>query len=113
MADYQIGFVVEQSLGHRTHGQNLHTILERFPNIEARWVEPTWQQGGLGSRLPFLRGNWTVQAGWQARRGLQSLIPQYTPGCSVFPHPGTGSAGAALGAPLPDDHLHGCHSQTV
>ncbi len=72
MADYQIGFVVEQSLGHRTHGQNLHTILERFPNIESRWVEPTWQQNGLGS-LPFLRGNWTVQAGWQARRGLQSI----------------------------------------
>lgn len=73
MADYRIGFIVEQSLGHRTHGQNLHTILERFPNIEAHWVEPAWLQGGLGSKLPVLRGNWTVQAGWQAQRGLATL----------------------------------------
>jgi glycosyltransferase involved in cell wall biosynthesis len=74
---YRIGFVVEQALGHKTHSQNLHKIFKQYPGIEARWILPEWQLGGLGQKIPLYRSNWTVQAGVQARRGLNKLRQEF------------------------------------
>lgn len=70
MDKYRIAFVLEQTLGHRTHSQNLQAALAREDSVRPYWILPTWQEEGLGSRIPVYKSNWTVQAGWQARRGL-------------------------------------------
>jgi glycosyltransferase involved in cell wall biosynthesis len=85
MDRYRIGFVVEQSLGHLTHSQNLEAILGRYSSIDAHWVRPSGQANGLIGRLPVLGSNWTVQAGWQARHGLSELT-QHTKIDGLFFH---------------------------
>lgn len=77
MIPYRIGFVIEQALGHKTHGQNLRAMIDRENSIETRWVLPEWQTEGFGSKLPVYNSNWTVQAGWQARRGLTQLKSEF------------------------------------
>jgi glycosyltransferase involved in cell wall biosynthesis len=70
---YRIGFIIEQVLGHVTHGQNLQENVRLDPAIQASWGLPAWQTGGLGARLPVYRSNWTLQAGWQARRQVAQM----------------------------------------
>jgi glycosyltransferase involved in cell wall biosynthesis len=73
MKTYQIGFVIEQALGHVTHTQNLQANVPHDPAIEPYWALPRWQREGLGSKVPVYKSNWTVQAGLQARRALAGL----------------------------------------
>lgn len=40
---YNIAFIIEQALGHRTHGQNLHTLVPQDPEINPYWALPVWQ----------------------------------------------------------------------
>lgn len=67
---YQIGFIIEQALGHKTHGQNLQQTVPDDPEIIARWALPSWQTDGLKAKLPIYKSNWTVQAGLQARQAI-------------------------------------------
>jgi glycosyltransferase involved in cell wall biosynthesis len=76
MKTYQIGFVIEQALGHVTHTQNLQANVPKDPAVRAHWALPVWQKNGLGSKLPVYKSNWTVQAGLQARRALAGLRGQ-------------------------------------
>jgi glycosyltransferase involved in cell wall biosynthesis len=73
MDTYHIGFVLEQALGHKTHAQNLKYILEQQNVIQPHWILPDWQTDGWLGRLPFLRSNWTMHAGLQAKFGLKAL----------------------------------------
>jgi glycosyltransferase involved in cell wall biosynthesis len=73
MDTYHIGFVLEQALGHKTHAQNLKFILEQQNVIQPHWILPDWQTDGWLGRLPFLRSNWTMHAGLQAKFGLKAL----------------------------------------
>ena len=73
---YRIGFVVEQALGHITHGENLQANVANEDNVEAHWVLPPFPAEGWAARLPVYRSNWTVRAGWRARRGLAALQRQ-------------------------------------
>ncbi|MCB9420713.1 MAG: glycosyltransferase family 4 protein [Ardenticatenaceae bacterium] len=68
----RIGFVIEQALGHVTHGQNLQKNVALDPSIDAKWVLPAWEAGGLAGLIP----NWTFRAGWQARQGIAGLQRQ-------------------------------------
>ena len=68
-----IGFVLEQTLGHVTHSQNLLTNIPRDPSIVAQWGLVEWQTNGLTSRLPLYGTNWTVRAGWRARRQIAQM----------------------------------------
>lgn len=70
MKTYQIGFVIEQALGHVTHTKNLQANVPKDPAVRADWALPRWQEHGLGSKVPVYKSNWTVQAGLQARRAL-------------------------------------------
>ena len=72
MEPYRIGFVLEQVLGHRTHSQNIQSAIGKDGTIDPLWILPDWQAITPGSRIPFYRSNWTVQSGWQARRGLNA-----------------------------------------
>ncbi len=70
---YQIGFVIEQALGHVTHGQNLKKNVSMDAEIEAHWILPVWQKEGLAAKIPVYKSNWTVQAGLQARSQIGKL----------------------------------------
>jgi glycosyltransferase involved in cell wall biosynthesis len=73
---YNIAFIIEQALGHRTHGQNLQSLVPNDPDIRPYWALPVWQNSGLVSKLPVFKSNWTLQAGLQARRMVGSLSRQ-------------------------------------
>jgi glycosyltransferase involved in cell wall biosynthesis len=81
---YRIGFVIEQALGHITHGQNLRRFVADDASLESAWCLPAWQRSGLASRLPVYRSNWTVQTGWQTRRLLASLRSEFRPQALFF-----------------------------
>lgn len=66
-----IGFIIEQALGHVTHGQNLKQNLNEMPEIEPFWVLPQQPKDWQGN-IPVWR-NWTLQAGLQANRGLAQI----------------------------------------
>jgi glycosyltransferase involved in cell wall biosynthesis len=70
---YRIGFIVEQALGHVTHGQNLNKNVLKDASVEAWWGFPSWQKTGLAGRIPLYKNNWTVQAGLQTRRILAEM----------------------------------------
>lgn len=70
---YRIGFVIEQALGHVTHGLNLKKNVAHDPEIEAHWVLPKWQREGIAAKIPGYKSNWTLQAGWQARSQISKL----------------------------------------
>ncbi len=68
----KIGFIIEQALGHITHGQNLQQNVAQDPTIEAYWGLPTWDAGGLAGLVP----NWTFKAGLQARQQIAAMQRQ-------------------------------------
>ena len=70
---YNIAFVVEQALGHVTHGKNLQANVAKDPEVQPHWVLVPWETRGLAARLPIYRSNWTVRAGWRARRMVEQL----------------------------------------
>lgn len=84
MKTYQIGFVIEQALGHVTHAKNLQANVPKDPAVRADWALPAWQQNGLGSKVPVYKSNWTVQAGLQARRALAARWQQRKPDALFF-----------------------------
>lgn len=69
--NYKIGFIVEQELGHKTHGQNLAKNVALDSSIHPLWAHPKIPKSGIMS-LPGLR-NWTLQAGLQANRALRGF----------------------------------------
>lgn len=73
---YNIGFIIEQALGHVTHGQNLQQNLAEDSQVTPHWALPRWQKTGLASKIPVYKSNWTLQAGLQTRRMLSKLAQQ-------------------------------------
>jgi glycosyltransferase involved in cell wall biosynthesis len=61
-----IGFVIEQTLGHVTHTDNLQRAIDPDPRVEARWCLVPFAVDGWAARLPGGR-NWTVRSGVRAR----------------------------------------------
>jgi glycosyltransferase involved in cell wall biosynthesis len=72
MSDYAIGFILEQTLGHVTHAQNLQMNVLRDPEVQAYWGMIAQEATGMANRAPMLR-NWTVRAGRQTRRALGEM----------------------------------------
>lgn len=70
---YRIGFVIEQALGHVTHGQNLKKNVSLDSEIEAHWILPTWELKGIAARIPVYKSNWTLRAGLQAQTQIGKL----------------------------------------
>jgi glycosyltransferase involved in cell wall biosynthesis len=73
---YRIGFIVEQVLGHVTHGQNLKKYVPEDAEIEACWVLPAWDKTSRFRKIPVYKSNWTVQAGIQARHSIAAINSQ-------------------------------------
>ena len=66
---YHIGFIIEQALGHITHGKTLQQNLAHDPSIASYWGLPRQDVGGLLGKV----GNWTVKAGMQSRRAIRQM----------------------------------------
>ncbi len=73
MSKLRAGFVLERSLGHTTHADNLRTLLPGEPSIDARLVPIDWDVDGWAAKVPLFNTNWTVRAGLRARRGIRRL----------------------------------------
>ena len=72
----RIGFIIEQALGHVTHGKNLQTNVPKDPSVEAYWGFPAFETEGFASKIPVYKSNWTVRAGWRARRAVAQIQRQ-------------------------------------
>ncbi len=72
----RIGFVIEQALGHVTHGKNLQRNVPKDASVEPYWVFPAFSTEGIASKIPVYKSNWTVRAGWRARRALAQMNRQ-------------------------------------
>ncbi|MCE7981233.1 MAG: glycosyltransferase family 1 protein [Caldilinea sp. CFX5] len=73
---YTFGFLLEQTLGHRTHSQNLQANVPKDPTIRPVWEPIEWNLTGLGAHIPVYNSNWTVRAGLRARRALRQIPRQ-------------------------------------
>lgn len=69
---YRFGFIIEQALGHITHGKNLQQNIALDADVTALWGLPSWETGGLAGRI----GNWTVKAGLQSRQAIRTMQKQ-------------------------------------
>ena len=76
MADYEFGFLLEQSLGHVTHAKNLLTNVALDPEVRAHWGLIGFDATGIGKRIPVYRSNWTVRAGVRAYREVARMRKQ-------------------------------------
>src|ERR671912_1749482 len=65
---YNVGFVMEQALGHVTHTQNLQANVPNDHEIRAHWGLIPYEARGIASCIPFYNSNWTLRAGVRARR---------------------------------------------
>jgi len=68
-----IGFVLERSLGHVTHADNLSRLLPQETSIDAELLPVDYAVDGWAARLPVFNSNWTVRAGVRARRGIKAM----------------------------------------
>lgn len=67
-----VGFLLEQTLGHVSHGQNIQNALAGSQRADVRFREIPFAPQGRADRLPH-RANWTVRAGAAARAAVKNL----------------------------------------
>jgi hypothetical protein len=69
----RVGFVLERSLGHITHADNVIRLLPSQDLIAAEVIQIEWDADGLAARLPVYSTNWTVASGLRARAAIRQL----------------------------------------
>jgi glycosyltransferase involved in cell wall biosynthesis len=67
-------FVMEQVLGHVTHGKNLAEALAGQGAVEATWLPISFDVRGPGELLPLWRSNWSIRASARARLALGKAL---------------------------------------
>ncbi len=82
---YTFGFLLEQTLGHRTHSQNLQANVPKDRTIRPIWGPIEWNLTGLSAHIPVYNSNWTVRAGIRARQTV-AKIQRQTPVDALFVH---------------------------
>jgi glycosyltransferase involved in cell wall biosynthesis len=63
--------VLEQTLGHVTHGKNLQRLLPEVADFDPEFALVPFDVSGWPARVPGYR-NWTIRAGWRARRAVRA-----------------------------------------
>ena len=63
-------FVLEQTLGHVTHSDNLTRLMSTSDLLVPSFLPITFELSGLAARIPGYR-NWTIRAGVRARRAIR------------------------------------------
>lgn len=64
--------ILEQTLGHVTHGKNLERLLPDIEGFRPTFVHVAFDVNGWRARVPGF-GNWTIRAGIRARRGARRV----------------------------------------
>ena len=68
----RLGFALEYSLGHTTHAQNLKRALTKRAEIRPTYIDlPYDGLTGAWTRLPGVRGNWSLRASLGAYLGMR------------------------------------------
>ena len=70
---WQVGFIMEQTLGHRSHTRTLKRGVDRDPDVTADWVPVHFEPEGLPWSLPLIRHNWSLRGSLRARQALRQL----------------------------------------
>lgn len=65
------GFVMEQTLGHVTHHQNLARWVTESDDIRPTWLPITPEGADRWERLPGVRSNWSLKGSLRARDALR------------------------------------------
>src|SRR5919201_5074266 len=76
MHPVRAAFVMEQTLGHVTHSQNLRAVVDERPDVAPSWLPVPFEVSGPARFVPLLRSNWSVRASWRARRALGAVLAQ-------------------------------------
>lgn len=79
------GFVMEQTLGHVTHHQNLARWVAEAADICPHWMPIVPDQHDLWARVPGIRNNWSLLSSLRARDALRSTERQ-SPLQALFIH---------------------------
>jgi glycosyltransferase involved in cell wall biosynthesis len=77
--------VLEQTLGHVTHGQNLRRLLPERDDLDVTFVPIPFEVEGLARLVPGWN-NWTIRAGARARRRLRAAGRRHPPPDVRFVH---------------------------
>ena len=73
---FNFGFVMEQTLGHVTHAQNLARWVAEDSDVCPYWMPVEWEKADLWEKLPVVRGNWSLKASLRARDAIQNALRQ-------------------------------------
>lgn len=71
---WQVGFVMEQTLGHRSHAQTLGWGVEQDEELRARWANVEFDAKGLASSLPVVSRNWSMRGSLQAIDPMRKAV---------------------------------------
>lgn len=77
-------FVMEQTLGHVTHAQNLARWAAQAPDIAATWIHVKPEGSDIWERFPGVRGNWSLKASLRAKDALNAYLKTETPNALFF-----------------------------
>jgi glycosyltransferase involved in cell wall biosynthesis len=83
-AELRMVFVLEQALGHMTHGRNIESVLAEAPGIAPSVIRVEQPPASLTSRLPLL-STWSFEASWATRSALRKRLAQ-GPADALFVH---------------------------
>jgi glycosyltransferase involved in cell wall biosynthesis len=72
MRPVRAAFVMEQTLGHTTHFQNLRAAAADQAVVQPTWLPISFDTRGPERFIPLLRSNWSLRASWLARRALDA-----------------------------------------
>jgi glycosyltransferase involved in cell wall biosynthesis len=74
MAHVRTAFVMEQTLGHRTHYRNLRDAVAERSDVLPVWLPIPFDVRGPERLIPLLRSNWSVRASWRARGAVRAAV---------------------------------------
>jgi glycosyltransferase involved in cell wall biosynthesis/GT2 family glycosyltransferase len=83
-AELRMVFVLEQALGHVTHGRNIERVVAGAPGIAPTVIRVEQPPASLTSRLPLF-STWSFEASWATRSALRKRLAQ-GPADALFIH---------------------------
>jgi glycosyltransferase involved in cell wall biosynthesis len=68
------GFVMEQTLGHVTHHQNLARWVGEDADICPTWMPIEGHKSDIWNRVPIIRTNWALKSSLRARDAIKAAL---------------------------------------
>src|SRR5580704_8749973 len=71
---YNFGFIMEQTLGHVTHHQNLARWVADAADICPHWMPIVPEKQDRWARIPGIRSNWSLLSSLRARDAVRETL---------------------------------------